>query len=532
MNWWVDIELPEGSKTGPGPLRSATAFEVTRRLNAAGKFKLKASLSEPRASIVQAKRRARCWGLVNGVVTDLGAGIIDKIGVDKDLNLDVSGDDLLRELTYHQVGRLLIGASHAPSTTGPAQIAALFPTGWSLDVVNGYNATLKAIHHRFEGESCLAALCKLADITGENFRMGAGRTIIWMQNDRPVSGIRAIQGGDPIGLESNLDVCVITDLQEEQDSYDCLIGRVYAHGVGNGDARITLAGTSISVTDWTVGTDTKGYFLEHTPTWTVYGIERYSSFKGIADEDTLLEVAYEWMLRRLALQQSYKLSIAKLDRELSVGSLLRVIYRRVLDNVKVLDLDANLVVLESTVSVDAKGVHTTAIKVATIDIWPDTDASASMSDSSNSRDNYSYSQPVEVAGHHTSHESGGSDAIQLDNLATADDNTDLDATDDRHGLLPKLSGDNADVFLGDGTWGTVPGADGVALLGSDNIFTVGPQTIQTGADGNKGLIVKGNSATQSANLQEWQNSSGAVLNQVSPTGRLLLETRYAFMMSR
>jgi hypothetical protein len=161
MRWWLDIELPDGSKAGNGPLRSATSFEVTRRLDAAGKFKSKAAL-EARSSMVQPKRRARAWGMINGMVTDLGAGIIDQIGVDADLNLDLSGDDLLRELTYRQVGRLLVGASGAPSTTGPAQIAALFPAGWSLDVVDGHNATLKAIHHRYEGESCLSALCKLA----------------------------------------------------------------------------------------------------------------------------------------------------------------------------------------------------------------------------------------------------------------------------------------------------------------------------------------------------------------------------------
>ncbi|MDY0096737.1 MAG: tail fiber domain-containing protein [Candidatus Dojkabacteria bacterium] len=42
--------------------------------------------------------------------------------------------------------------------------------------------------------------------------------------------------------------------------------------------------------------------------------------------------------------------------------------------------------------------------------------------------------------------------------------------------------------------------------------------IDTGADATKGLIVKANSATQSANLTEWQNSAGTVLGAVTPTG--------------
>jgi len=55
-------------------------------------------------------------------------------------------------------------------------------------------------------------------------------------------------------------------------------------------------------------------------------------------------------------------------------------------------------------------------------------------------------------GHHASHESGGTDSIKLDDLATPDDNTDLDATAARHGLLPKLSGNAAHVLHGDGSW--------------------------------------------------------------------------------
>jgi hypothetical protein len=52
----------------------------------------------------------------------------------------------------------------------------------------------------------------------------------------------------------------------------------------------------------------------------------------------------------------------------------------------------------------------------------------------------------------------------------------------------------------------------VARTGVANTFTVGPQTIQTGADGNVGLVVKGNSPTQSANLQEWRDNNGAVVH--------------------
>ena len=59
--------------------------------------------------------------------------------------------------------------------------------------------------------------------------------------------------------------------------------------------------------------------------------------------------------------------------------------------------------------------------------------------------------------HATNHQSGGSDAIKLDDLATPDDNTDLNASTDRHGLLPKLGGGTTNFLRADGTWAAPTG---------------------------------------------------------------------------
>jgi hypothetical protein len=60
---------------------------------------------------------------------------------------------------------------------------------------------------------------------------------------------------------------------------------------------------------------------------------------------------------------------------------------------------------------------------------------------------------------------------------------------------------------------TALGFSDFARTGVANTFTIGTQTIQTGAAGTKGLVVQG-VASQSANLTEWQNSSGTVLMSV------------------
>jgi hypothetical protein len=58
--------------------------------------------------------------------------------------------------------------------------------------------------------------------------------------------------------------------------------------------------------------------------------------------------------------------------------------------------------------------------------------------------------------HATHHQSGGIDPIKLDDLATPDDNADLNASTTRHGLLRKLNNDS-DYFLdGTGNWAIPP----------------------------------------------------------------------------
>jgi len=59
--------------------------------------------------------------------------------------------------------------------------------------------------------------------------------------------------------------------------------------------------------------------------------------------------------------------------------------------------------------------------------------------------------------HSARHESGGNDAIKLDDLAAPDDNTDLNASTTKHGLLLKLDNNASNFLNGQGAW-AVPGA--------------------------------------------------------------------------
>jgi hypothetical protein len=70
-------------------------------------------------------------------------------------------------------------------------------------------------------------------------------------------------------------------------------------------------------------------------------------------------------------------------------------------------------------------------------------------------------EPNTHADHHVS---GGGDYIKLDDLATPDNNTDLNSTVSEHGLLPILSGNLGDAFRGNGTWVSTPTGTAVTTL--------------------------------------------------------------------
>ena len=59
---------------------------------------------------------------------------------------------------------------------------------------------------------------------------------------------------------------------------------------------------------------------------------------------------------------------------------------------------------------------------------------------------------VGLVNHAFTHESGGQDEIKLDNLGVPDDNTDLDASTSRHGLLKKLDNNASNFLNGQGSW--------------------------------------------------------------------------------
>ena len=110
LPFWIDVEGADGTRYGPGPITKATGWQMTPRLDAAGTFSFQMPVSDPMSVYLANKRIVRCRGIKDGVVTELGAGIIDKIALvpDNPTMQTVSGPDIMAELAGPSVHGLVI----------------------------------------------------------------------------------------------------------------------------------------------------------------------------------------------------------------------------------------------------------------------------------------------------------------------------------------------------------------------------------------------------------------------------------------
>lgn len=269
-------------------------------------------------------------------------------------------------------------------------ILAFAPSGWTYDV-SYYDSTTGGTFQLFAGETVLAALIKTAEKTGEHFRLGVGRTVQWLRTDQVDCGITAIdaEGVDPIALESNANVCLVRDPSKSVDTAP-LITRIYPYGAGNGDARVTIEESDLTVpAGYTKALDvTAGaWYIKQDAAETAYGrIEAVKDFPEIkpSDETGVNDLAASNELFTAALThlrqhsepyESYTFGVLKVDGVLLPGDTIHVDYRRVADNRTLMAIDADVTMLETVTRIDQNSLRTIALQVATVDRWPEDDYS-------------------------------------------------------------------------------------------------------------------------------------------------------------
>lgn len=398
-NFWVDVEDSSGNRLGKGPLR-ASQFSHKARLSAAGEFSFVVSAADPNLSALQEKRVAVCKYIDRaGDLQTFGGGVIDKIvravQADGSLLITVSGNDLVRELSYRSVGALdLTGGGGAGVSDAPDQVMAFAPAGWTIND----GATLVNVYAGYDGQSVQSALIGIGEHIGEHWRLGAGRVIEWLgpASTFPASGVRAVQHlNDPVAAETADAVALITALEEESDAAD-LLTRVLPRGSGNGGAALTLAHVTESApSGYTLNASLN--YIKRDASETTYGrIERVIDFKDIgplsnttadiqAAANMLLQAAVEHLRRFGAPQKFYRIGLAKVGQILQPGTTLHVVYRSLVDGVVKYDLDGTYIIVESERQITAEGIATTSVVISTIDRMPMSDSDYLARQSMNAR---------------------------------------------------------------------------------------------------------------------------------------------------
>lgn len=383
----LEIQIEDavtGEVLGYGPLESVSRWSYTARFDRAGDFSLQFDGSDPQAELVQNLRIARARALLDGVWTEVGAGIIDLSGVspasDGATPRTVSGLDLIEELSYREVGDLEVGeGTGATREEGLNAIAAFAPSGWTF--VQANPAGHDYIYARYNGESVLSALIYLAEKTESHFYRSADRTLVFTSQYED-SGIRAISAEGELADNE----CNIESIVEEIDTHQHLT-RIRPYGSGTGRAQLTLWATNRTAPSGYTLNKTLNYIQNDiaVQTWGIKETPRveYKEITPIANTaanvraacNMLFDSALADLQRRSTLEQqrTYTITVSGCSKLLRPLQTMRVTYYNPERNINV---DRDLYILETTWEGDTSGIATTRLVVSTDIRWPETESSA------------------------------------------------------------------------------------------------------------------------------------------------------------
>jgi len=381
MEFWTDVLNKNDEKQGDGPITTATSLKITTAMDRTGDFEQQMPAADPRAALIRSKRRGRFWGILNGQLTEFGGGgIIDGVGFSvagKQTMLHVAGGSIARDLKSRSVGFLKI--PNLPVNEALTLIMDFAPPGWSYSTAPGVAGLVYA---RFAGENILQALIAVCDQLGSHFYLNSYKALYFTAAPTPAN-VRAIQATDPAAIYDKPEICLIKSLKVEEDSYD-QVNRIYPFGNGKGDARLNLK--------YCTRTPPAGYTLNIAENYLQYDagvneddiIEQYLAYKHIGpishsapDLENAANVLFDQALLQLKRNaqpyQSYSLEVVGLNKIIYPTQLIRVVYREMVDNYPFIDIDADLIILQTTTTIDQNGLATTALQVATTDRWPKND---------------------------------------------------------------------------------------------------------------------------------------------------------------
>jgi hypothetical protein len=273
-----------------------------------------------------------------------------------------------------QIAEIQIYAEQ-PSTTPVADVMAYAPSGWTQDGEAGTGVMVT-----FSGQTVLEALTRIADITGEHFRLGDGREVEWLSSQR-ASGVRAVTGGDPVSLENSPTICQISTLSQTLDSNET-ITRIYPYGGGTGDERVTLAsatetppaGYTLNKPDNYLEYDAGSPRVDAIVTWGDIGKGDDENATDASVSNTLYHQAYNYLRQRVSGQTTYDLAVVGLGAQVDPGDTLHVVAHAWMDGYHAINIDDDLTVLETRTIIEREAAGLShEFSLSSTDMWPDSD---------------------------------------------------------------------------------------------------------------------------------------------------------------
>lgn len=387
MQYYAEMTNTSGALQGSGPVTSIVSAEITRRINKAGSVTMVIAANDLQAAYIQPHYYAKVYMIHpdSGPIT-LTRMIIDQIDYEVrggHLYIIATGDDIVRELTWRSVGFTNYASGTNPVSVGTALATtwAFTPPGWGVWV----NATPPNdnFYYKATGESVLTILGKIAEQSGLNFYSNGITRHIEFETVFADSGVRAIEPG--VNSVADSTTAFIRSIRRTYDSYR-LISRIYPYGEKRAAGTyVNLSATNrIPVAGYTL--DAVANYIKRNSTETAYGrIERYIQYSEIKElsaapgdatsaANALYDVAYNELKRSSAAATLYDIELSRCMHIFRPMESLRVFYRKTIDAVNVIDIDATLNVLESTIRLRAgMPMETTRLLVGSDDYQPRTD---------------------------------------------------------------------------------------------------------------------------------------------------------------
>lgn len=413
----VDILDRDLSKVGPGPLATCLDLTCESLLNQAGTFEARFPANDPRLAYLQLKRHLLTF-YVDGELVHAGIAESDRheISDDGQRILVISGRDMLAELDETTLGFTPSIDEGIPSDQVPFRIVTDTYNddngyaveedirAWHLD--NEYEelfglpgATEIAVYGKYAGETTLKALTRIAEYTGEAFRLALNRPIKnqfgeppnplryveWLGKRQRSSGVRAVQAaGDSVKAESNPHLCFIQRLTASRNA-SRLLTKIIPYGAGLGETRLDLLGTSrVAPSGFTLDENDNSISSDDAETYIGKALSRHINFKDVrplfnTDADTeyakdyLFDVALAYLQRNDDPDDSleYELEVIALPNHVREGMTLHVIYQD--EN---FDLDLDLMILGIRRNIDSAGASTFRLTVSHNNQWRLSESSA------------------------------------------------------------------------------------------------------------------------------------------------------------